>query len=134
MIHLDTSFLVDLLREAQRGDAGPATRELAELAEEDLWISVFVACELQTGIELSKRPERERERVAELTGGLQVLFPDARFASAYGRLLAELTRRGDAIAAMDLLIGTAAILEGAALVTRNERHFSRLPGLRVLTY
>ena len=134
MIHLDTSFLIDLLREARRGEDGPATRELGELAEEDVWISVFVACELQAGIELSRRPERERERVAELTSGLQVVYPDSRFAAAYGRLLAELARRGEAIAAMDLLIGTAAVLEGAALVTRNERHFARVPGLRVLGY
>ena len=134
MIHLDTSFLVDLLREARRGEAGPATRELDELAEEDLWISVFVACELEAGIELSKRPERERERVAELTAGLQVVYPDSRFAATYGRLLAELTRRGETIAAMDLLIGTAAVLDEAPLVTRNERHFARVPGLRVIAY
>jgi predicted nucleic acid-binding protein len=133
-MHLDTSFLVDLLREAQRGEHGPANRELDELAEEDLWISVFVACELQTGIEMSRRPERERERVAELTSGLQVVYPDSRFAVTYGRLLGELTRRGETIAAMDLLIGTTAVLEEAALVTRNERHFSRVPGLRVLSY
>lgn len=134
MIHLDTSFLIDLLREARRDGEGPATRELDDLAEEDLWISVFVACELQTGIELSSRPERERERVAELTLGLQVVYPDSRFAQTYGRLLGEMTRRGETIAAMDLLIGTTAVLEEAALVTRNERHFSRVPGLRVLSY
>lgn len=134
MIHLDTSFLIDLLREARRGGEGPATRELDELADEELCISVFVACELEAGVELSRRPERERERVAELTRGLQLVFPDTRFAAAYGRLLGELTRRGETVAAMDLLIGTAAVLEGAALVTRNARHFSRLPGLRVLSY
>lgn len=133
MIHLDTSFLVDLLREAQGGE-GPATRELDELAEEELCISVFVACELEAGVELSRRPERERERVAELTRGLQVVYPDSRFAGVYGRLLGELTQRGETIAAVDLLIGTAALLERAALVTRNARHFSRIPGLRVLSY
>jgi predicted nucleic acid-binding protein len=132
--HLDTSFLIDLLREGRHGGTGPATRELDELADEDLWISVFVAGELQTGIELSRRPARERERVAELTQGLQVLYPDSRFAGVYGRLLGELTRRGETIAAMDLLIGATAVLEDAPLVTRNERHFSRLPGLRVLSY
>ena len=134
MIHLDTSFLIDLLREARRGEPGPATHELDEILEEDLWISVFVACELEAGIELSRRPDRERERVAELTQGLQVAFPDSRFATAYGSLLAELTRRGETVGAMDLLIGTAAVLDGAPLVTRNERHFARVPGLRLLAY
>jgi predicted nucleic acid-binding protein len=35
---------------------------------------------------------------------------------------------------MDLLIGTTALIDDAALVTRNVNHFSRIPGLRVLTY
>jgi predicted nucleic acid-binding protein len=34
----------------------------------------------------------------------------------------------------DLLIGTAALLEDAALVTRNVKDFSKIPGLRVLSY
>jgi predicted nucleic acid-binding protein len=35
---------------------------------------------------------------------------------------------------MDLLIGTAALLDDAALVTRNVRDFSKIPGLRLLAY
>jgi predicted nucleic acid-binding protein len=35
---------------------------------------------------------------------------------------------------MDLLIGTAALLDDAALVTRNVKDFARIPGLRVLSY
>jgi predicted nucleic acid-binding protein len=35
---------------------------------------------------------------------------------------------------MDLLIATAAILDDAALLTRNVKDFSRVPGLRVLRY
>jgi predicted nucleic acid-binding protein len=35
---------------------------------------------------------------------------------------------------MDLLIGTAALLEDAVLVTRNVKDFSKIPGLRVLSY
>jgi predicted nucleic acid-binding protein len=35
---------------------------------------------------------------------------------------------------MDLLIATAAMLEDAPLVTRNVDDFSKVPGLRVLSY
>jgi predicted nucleic acid-binding protein len=35
---------------------------------------------------------------------------------------------------MDLLIGTAALLDDAALVTRNVKDLSRVPGLRLLSY
>ena len=35
---------------------------------------------------------------------------------------------------MDLLIASAALNEGAGLLTANERHFARVPGLLVLSY
>lgn len=38
------------------------------------------------------------------------------------------------VAAMDLLIATAALLNDAGLVTRNVKDVSRIPGLRVLRY
>ena len=53
---------------------------------------------------------------------------------AYARLLAATTRGSRGVAAMDLLIATAATLDDAALVTRNVRDFSRVPGLRLLRY
>jgi predicted nucleic acid-binding protein len=35
---------------------------------------------------------------------------------------------------MDLLIATTAVVEGAPLVTRNVKDFSRVPGLDLLSY
>ena len=50
------------------------------------------------------------------------------------KLLASIERAGNRVAAMDLLIATAAILDDAQLVTRNAKDFERVPGLRVLRY
>jgi len=132
--HLDTSFLVDLLRETARGGAGPALELLASLQDRELWISVFVACELQTGVELTRSPEAEISKIAELCSSLQVSFPDERFAPTYGRLLAWLQRRGETIASMDLLIATSAIVEEVPLITRNTKHFAKVPSLELLSY
>jgi tRNA(fMet)-specific endonuclease VapC len=62
------------------------------------------------------------------------VYPDERFPPAYGRLYAWLESRGQRIAAMDLLIATAAVVDEAPLATRNTRDFARVPGLRVLGY
>ena len=59
VIHLDTSFLVDLLRETSRGKPGPASAFLVEIENEQLAASVFVQCELYAGAELSRRPKLE---------------------------------------------------------------------------
>lgn len=134
MIHLDTSFLVDLLRERRRNEDGPATGVLDRLADDELAISVHVACELFAGAELAGNRRRERDAVSALCSGLHLVLPDERFAPTYGGLLAGLRRTGQAVATMDLLIATAAILSEAPLVTRNVRHFSAVPGLDVIEY
>ncbi len=134
MIHLDTSFLIDLLSDAARRREGSASRFLSTVQEEELGISVFVACELAAGAAMSTRPTQERRRVDQLCAGLHVEYPDERFPAAYGSLLALQERVRSRISTMDLLIATSALVAGAALVTRNARDFSRVPGLDVLGY
>ncbi len=134
MIHADTSFLVDLLRDAARGIRGPATVLLGEIEREEIRVGVHVLCELLAGAEGSQRPTVERQRVRRLCGSLVVSYPDERFAPVYARLLASLRGGGRPIATMDLLIATAAMVDEAAIVTRNTRHFSRVPGLEIRGY
>jgi tRNA(fMet)-specific endonuclease VapC len=135
MIHFDSSFLVDLQRELARERPGPAFELIESFdAGEILGVSVHVVCELRAGAELTKKALVEHEAIDRLLSGLLVAYPDDRFPILYGRLLAATRRTGRAVASMDLLIGTAALLEDAALVTRNVKDFSKIPGLRVLSY
>lgn len=135
MIHLDSSFLIDLLRETTRGKPGPALDLIESFdASEILAVSVHVVCELRAGAELSRGPLQEHQALDELLAGLLTVYPDDKFAPQYARLLAATSRGGRQLAAMDLMIATAAILDEAPLVTRNVKDFSRVPGLRVLDY
>lgn len=134
MIHLDTTFLVDAIRESRRGVDGPARRWLADHGGEPLAVSIFVLCELLVGAELHAEAEAERRRVRETCGGLPVAPPDERLADAYARVHGGLARRGEALATMDLLIAATALTHDAALLTANDAHFARVPGLRVLSY
>lgn len=135
MIHLDTSYLVDLLRETTRGRPGPALDFIEGLDPgESLAVSVHVVCELRAGAELSRSALREHEELDRLLGGLVVAYPDTGFPPTYGRLLAAVQRSGKPVATMDLLIATAALLDDAPVVTRNVKDFARVPGLRLLTY
>src|SRR5437763_2827385 len=132
MMHADTSFLVDLLRESRRRLPGPATALLDRIQGEELRIGVHVACELLAGAEFYVRPSRER--VQRLCAELQIVYPDERFPPTYARLLASQERKRQRIATMDLLIATAAVVDGAALVTGNPKDFSRITGLEVVAY
>lgn len=135
MIHLDSSLLIDLLRETAGERPGAAFDVMESLGDDEaLAVSVHVVCELRAGAELARRPAREHEALDQIFAGLVVAYPDARFATAYARLLASIERTGRRVAAMDLLIATAAILDDAQLVTKNAKDFERVPGLRVLRY
>ena len=135
MIHLDSSLLIDLEREAIRERPGAAFAALESLDDDEiLAVSVHVLCELRVGAELGRQPLQAHERLDRLLSGLLTVYPDERFPPMYGRLLAAITRSGRPIATMDLLIATAAILDDATLITRNLKDFSRVPGLRVMGY
>jgi tRNA(fMet)-specific endonuclease VapC len=95
---------------------------------------VHVVCELRGGAALARRTLQAKASLDQLFDGLLVSYPDDRFAPTYARLLAATTRTGRKVAAMDLLIATAATIDDAPLVTRNVKDFSRVPGLRVLLY
>jgi tRNA(fMet)-specific endonuclease VapC len=136
VIHLDTSFVVDLLRDRHRHRLGPASAYLESLdKDEDLAVSVHMVSELMAGACAQGAPREEAARVERLCDALLVRYPDSRFAPAYGRLLlASLNAAGVSVHAMDLLIATAAVLDDAPLVTRNARHFAKVPGLRLEAY
>lgn len=134
MIHLDTTFLVDAIREGRRSEDGPARSWLAENRGEDLALSVFVLAELLVGAELHAEPDRERRRVLHVLGELPVIEPDKRLAATYARVHSGLTQQGTPLATMDLLIACTALNNDAALLTANRTHFSRIVGLQVLGY
>lgn len=134
MIHFDTSFVVDFLRETSRDEEGPASTLLVSLAEEEVSISVFVVCELLAGVGLAQRGEAERKKVDKFCSVLRTSYPDAKFAETYGRIASTLRRTGHNVSAMDVLIASAAVREEARLVTRNRKDFSAVEGLELISY
>lgn len=134
MIHLDTSFVIDLMREQARQTPGPASAFLDRHSGEELVASVFVICELEAGAARATRPDRERARLRAVLQSLSVSYPDERFAPVYGDLRGRTHAGGHTVSVMDLLITAAAVVDGAPLVTGNRKHFAAIPDVRLLTY
>ncbi len=134
MIHQDTSFVIDLLREQSRQRPGPATACIEAHGSDELGASVFVVCELEAGAARAARPDRERARLRTIVQALTVTYPDERFAPVYGDLLARILASGHAVSAMDLLIATAAVVDDAELLTVNRKRFAAIPDLRLSAY
>jgi len=124
---LDTDICIDVLRGA---------RSLGDLARADLptraiWISAVTLAELGYGVARSRWPERERAELKSLLGSVRVREFGSRAAEVAGTVRARLAGLGTQIGALDTLIGAHALAEGAVLMTRNVREFSRIPGLAI---
>jgi len=104
------------------------------MKDQELWISPAVACELYAGAENADHPAQEHIWVDQTLEAVEFTKPSLTLARTYGRILVMLKRQGLALSPMDLLIGCAALVDDAPLVTRNVKHFSRIPTLRLLTY
>jgi hypothetical protein len=76
VIHVDTSYLIDLGRELHRDVPGPATEVLLSLGDTvDLAVSVHAICELLAGAERARRPARERRQVETVLQHVAVVYP-----------------------------------------------------------
>lgn len=76
----------------------------------------------------------ERRAWDDLLGRFRVLSIDREVCWRYGRLFRYLKDNGLLIAANDLWIAAIAVSHDLPLATRNERHFKRVPDLRVVGY
>ncbi len=121
------------MNERRREYEGAATGTLRALGAVKLRMSVFVRCELEAGARRSRNPQRELERVAQLAEFMEVVFPEADFASRYGEIEHALRTRGEMIPTMDILIGAHCVCSGEPILTSDE-HYERIPALSVIRF
>ncbi len=127
----DTTLLVDLLRR----DA--AAREATSRMESEgvvLWIPTPAIFELWEGAERADRPEEEVHRIEAVLADYTVMAFERRHAARAGRLSGALLRRGTMIDPIDAEIAGMALEERLPVLTRNVRHFERVPGLQIESY
>jgi tRNA(fMet)-specific endonuclease VapC len=71
------------------------------------------------------------EKVQMVLAALPIISFDGVAAYIYGELRAELERAGRALGEADLRIASTALAYDLVVVTGNQRHFVRVPGLAV---
>jgi tRNA(fMet)-specific endonuclease VapC len=119
---LDSDVLIDHLR-----DAGPGRRLVEELsATTGFLITAVTAFELALGSSYARDPAPAD---ALLAGPCLALTREA--ALCAGSILRELRVAGKGIEIRDAMQAGICLEAGTPLVTRNLRHFARIPGLQV---
>ncbi len=98
---------------------------------EELCISAITYAELIHGVEKSMAAERNRIAISLFLSPITILQYDEHAAEEYGKIKAELERKGTPIGPMDTLIAGHAKSRGLILVTNNTKEFNRVAGLTV---
>lgn len=124
---LDTNVCVDYLN----GRFQSVIERVQRSSRDDLCVSSVVVAELRYGAEKSAHRPQNHARLDAFLGDMRVVAFDEGAASVYGRVRAELERKGTPIGPNDTLIGAHALSLSLVLATDNTREFKRIRGLRV---
>ncbi|MEQ1858215.1 MAG: type II toxin-antitoxin system VapC family toxin [Longimicrobiales bacterium] len=126
MIVADTDVLIDALngREPARG------RIWTELGSGHLATTSISAFELRSGVKSAEAAEK----VEGLLAGVSILPFDELAASRGADVRLKLEASGSRIGMADYLIAGICLAHSAALLTRNARHFERVPGLTLVRW
>jgi tRNA(fMet)-specific endonuclease VapC len=130
VVCLDATFVIDILR----GNKNISVLlEEWKTTEERVTIPAPAVTEVISGAML-EASGKERALLDKLLSSLFVL-PLTRLSCVHaGELDAELVKAGQQIGLVDLMIASIAIENSETLITRNLRHFQRIPGLVVTDY
>lgn len=118
----DTDVLIDYL--AGKGEANAVEQLLSRGALRTTVISRF---ELLSGA----RTAKQLARLTQLLGAVPSLALDDAAADAASEIRRTLERSGNPIGMADSLIAGIVLSNGGILLTRNRRHFERVPGIRL---
>jgi tRNA(fMet)-specific endonuclease VapC len=129
---LDTDILSNLMK---RAPSSALIARLARVPPEQQFTSSITFGELVYGAHRSGRAEALLERIENtLLPDLPVLPFDASAARRYGEVRAALEESGTPIGDADMRIAAIALARDLKMVTGNERHFRRVPGLEVVNW
>ena len=106
-------------------------KKFLEHNPDDMCISSITYGELMHGVEKSQAVERNRVAITLFLSSIYILPFDNYSAEEYGKVRADLERRGTPIGPMDMLIAGHAKSEGLILVTNNTREFFRVGDLKI---
>ncbi len=128
---LDTSFIIDLLRKKEN-----ALKKLEELIRknEPLIITTLSIFELFSGLIKSQKYEKEKREIEKILGSQLIISLNKESAERAGEIDGQLSKEGNMIGSIDIMIGAIALLKKEKVLTRDISDFSRIKNLEIETY
>lgn len=104
---------------------------LQTIDPQDVCVSSVTYAELVHGVEKSAAIEKNRVALSMLLAGIEILDFDTNAADQYGKVRADLEKRGAPIGPLDIMIAGHALSADCTIVTNNVGEFSRVKGLKI---
>lgn len=95
----------------------------------EICISSVTYAELVHGVEKSQAVEKNRLALALLLANIEILDFDAAAAESYGKIRADLEKKGTPIGPLDMMIAGHAMSLNYTVVTNNTKEFGRIKDL-----
>lgn len=103
-------------------------------AAEPKAVSVITYGELVFGAQGSQKITENLAKVYRLKEIFPLIDVTPAIMDIFGVLKADLRKKGTPVDDFDLLIGATALTIGYCVVTNNERHYAKIPGLEVVNW
>ena len=108
-----------------------AVQTLDQLSFDGMAVGIIAVAEVYEGAFGAPDPMATLSSFREFLGSYAILPLTDSMVEHFARMRAALRQQGRLIPDMDLLIAATAVAEDLTLVTRNLRHFARIPELRL---
>ncbi|MDA3917603.1 MAG: PIN domain-containing protein [Deltaproteobacteria bacterium] len=105
--------------------------KINKIANDKIHISSITIAELYFGAYYSSQVIQNINLINEFTSELNILYLDVECGKIFGKIKADLKRKGKIINDSDLFIASIAIKNEMQFVTNNDKHFGRIDDLKI---
>ncbi len=123
---LDTNMCIYAQKQASS-----VLSKIRENYRDGIAISSITLAELEYGVQASANIERNTIALLKFLAIVDVLPFENKAAAEYGKIRADLRKKGTPIGIMDMLIAAHAKAENLIVVTHNTREFERVEALQL---
>ena len=129
MVVIDSDLIIKYLRKKPKY----AVEYLNELfdKEERLKTTIFNYAELLEGAYLTNNVPKNLRYIKDFLAKFEILSFQLLDANLFSQIHAQLLKSGNPVGDMDVLIASIVLNQGETLITRNTKHFGKIPLLKI---
>jgi tRNA(fMet)-specific endonuclease VapC len=129
MVVIDSDLIIKYLRKKPKFTVDYLNKLFDN--EERLKTTIFNYAELLEGAYLTNNVPKNLRYIKDFLAKFEILPFQTQDADLFSQIHAQLLKSGTPVGDMDVLIACIVLNRGETLVTRNTKHFSRIPMLKI---